>query len=80
MEERGDTTISQAITKDTGIIGGESVHGIRGKFIARGFAGNRLPGITFLSDFLKLGGSPISVRNIEVSNLDRIEVLRGASS
>lgn len=80
MEERGDTTISQAITKATGIIGGESGHGIGGKFIARGFAGNRFPGITFLSDGLKLGGSPISVRNIEVANLDRIEVLRGASS
>ncbi|MGJ0362218.1 TonB-dependent receptor [Aliarcobacter cryaerophilus] len=80
MEERGDTTISQAITKATGIIGGESGHGIGGKFIARGFAGNRYPGITILSDGLKLGGSPISVRNIEVANLDRIEVLRGASS
>ncbi len=78
MEQRGDTTVTSAITKTTGITGGESGHGPGGKFSVRGF--NGYPGITILNDGIKLNGFGISFRAVEVANLDRVEIIRGASS
>jgi iron complex outermembrane receptor protein len=78
MKQRGDTTIKQAVTKTTGIIGGASGHGTVGNYTARGFSG--YPGIDFLNDGLKLNGTIFSKRTLDVANLDRIEVIRGASS
>jgi len=78
MQQRGDTTVTNAITKATGITGGASGHGPGGRFSVRGFAG--VPGITFLNDGIKLNGSAFSKRAFETANLDRIEVLRGAAS
>ncbi|WP_418180875.1 TonB-dependent receptor plug domain-containing protein [Aliarcobacter lanthieri] len=78
MEQRGDTTVLQAVTKTTGMTAGESGHGIGGKYGIRGFVAT--PGVTFLNDGVKLNGSAFSKRALEVSNIDRIEVIRGASS
>jgi len=78
MDQRGDTTIIQAVTKTTGIIGGASGHGTVGNYTARGFTG--YPGIDFLNDGVKINGTIFSKRTLDVANLDRIEVIRGASS
>jgi len=78
MLQRGDTTVTNAITKATGITGGASGHGPGGRFSVRGFAA--VPGITFLNDGIKLNGSAFSKRAFETANLDRIEVIRGAAS
>jgi len=79
MEERGDSTVIQAVTKTAGITGGQSGHGPGGKFVARGFSSG-FPGIDFLNDGVKLNGSAFSKRAFETANLDRIEVIKGASS
>jgi len=79
MDQRGDTTVIQAVTKSAGITGGQSGHGPGGQFIARGFPGV-FPGIDFLNDGVKLNGSAFSKRAFETANLDRIEVIKGASS
>lgn len=79
MEQRGDKTVIEAITKTTGITGGQSGHGPGGKFIARGFSAG-FPGIDFLTDGVKLNGSAFSKRAFETANLDKIEVIKGASS
>jgi len=79
MEQRGDTTVIQAVTKTAGITGGQSGHGPGGKFVARGFSAG-FPGIDFLNDGVKLNGSAFSKRAFETANLDRIEVIKGASS
>lgn len=78
MQERGDTTVIRAVTKAAGITGGSSGHGTTGNYSARGFTG--YPGIDFLQDGIKLNGTIFSKRTLDVSNLDRIEVIRGASS
>jgi len=79
MDQRGDTTVIQAVTKTAGITGGQSGHGPGGKFVARGFSAG-FPGIDFLNDGVKLNGSAFSKRAFETANLDRIEVIKGASS
>ncbi|WP_418186468.1 TonB-dependent receptor [Aliarcobacter lanthieri] len=78
MEQRGDSTVIRAVTKSTGITGGSSGHGTTGNYSVRGFSG--YPGIDFLQDGIKLNGTIFSKRTLDVSNLDRIEVIRGASS
>ncbi|WP_418185788.1 TonB-dependent receptor [Aliarcobacter vitoriensis] len=78
MEQRGDSTVIRAVTKATGITGGSSGHGTTGNYSVRGFSG--YPGIDFLQDGIKLNGTIFSKRTLDVSNLDRIEVIRGASS
>ncbi|WP_026803817.1 TonB-dependent receptor [Aliarcobacter lanthieri] len=78
MEQRGDSTVIRAVTKVTGITGGSSGHGTTGNYSVRGFSG--YPGIDFLQDGIKLNGTIFSKRTLDVSNLDRIEVIRGASS
>lgn len=78
MEQRGDSTVIRAVTKATGITGGSSGYGTVGKYSVRGFSG--YPGIDILQDGIKLNGTTFSKRTLDVSNLDRIEVIRGASS
>ena len=78
IEKRGDSTILRAVTKAAGIVGGSSGHGTTGNYSVRGFSG--YPGIDFLQDGVKLNGTIFSKRTLDVSNLDRIEVIRGASS
>lgn len=78
MQKRGDTTVIRAVTKAVGITGGSSGHGTTGNYSARGFTG--YPGIDFLQDGIKLNGTIFSKRTLDVSNLDRIEIIRGASS
>ena len=78
MEQRGDSTVIRAVTKATGITGGSSGYGTVGKYSVRGFSGH--PGIDILQDGIKLNGTTFSKRTLDVSNLDRIEVIRGASS
>ncbi|RBQ29402.1 TonB-dependent siderophore receptor [Aliarcobacter vitoriensis] len=78
MGQRGDSTVIRAVTKATGITGGSSGHGTTGNYSVRGFSG--YPGIDFLQDGIKLNGTIFSKRTLDVSNLDRIEVIRGASS
>lgn len=78
MRQRGDSMVIQAVTKAVGITGGSSGHGTTGNYSARGFTG--YPGIDFLQDGIKLNGTIFSKRTLDVSNLDRIEVIRGASS
>ncbi|EDY8730848.1 TPA: TonB-dependent receptor [Salmonella enterica subsp. enterica serovar Agona] len=78
MEERGDSTVIRAVTKAAGITGGASGHGTTGNYSVRGFTG--YPGIDFLQDGIKLNGTIFSKRTLDVSNLDRIEIIRGASS
>jgi len=78
MEQRGDSTVIRAVTKATGITGGNSGHGTTGNYSVRGFSG--YPGIDFLNDGIKLNGTIFSKRTLDVSNLDRIEIIRGASS
>ena len=78
MEQRGDSTVIRAVTKATGITGGSSGYGTVGAYSVRGFSGH--PGIDILQDGIKLNGTTFSKRTLDVSNLDRIEVIRGASS
>ena len=78
MEQRGDSTVIRAVTKATGITGGSSGYGTVGQYSVRGFSGH--PGIDILQDGIKLNGTTFSKRTLDVSNLDRIEVIRGASS
>lgn len=78
MEQRQDTTVIRAVTKAAGITGGASGHGTTGNYSVRGFTG--YPGIDFLQDGMKLNGTIFSKRTLDVSNLDRIEIIRGASS
>ncbi|QKF59679.1 TonB-dependent receptor [Aliarcobacter lanthieri] len=78
MEYRGDTTVLQVVTKTTGMTAGESGHGTGGKYGIRGFVAT--PGVTFLNDGIKLNGSAFSKRSLETANLDKIEIIRGASS
>ncbi|HGW4639264.1 TPA: TonB-dependent receptor [Acinetobacter baumannii] len=78
MYQRGDSTVIRAVTKATGIVGGSSGHGTAGNYSVRGFTG--YPGIDFLQDGVKLNGTIFSKRTLDVANLDRIEVLRGAAS
>ena len=78
MEQRGDSTVIRAVTKATGITGGSSGYGTVGSYSVRGFSGH--PGIDILQDGIKLNGTTFSKRTLDVSNLDRIEVIRGASS
>ncbi len=78
MEERGDSTVIRAVTKAAGITGGSSGHGTTGNYSVRGFSG--YPGIDFLNDGLKLNGTIFSKRTLDVANLDRIEIIRGAAS
>ncbi|MFV0453814.1 MAG: TonB-dependent receptor [Pseudomonas sp.] len=78
MEDRGDSTVIRAVTKAVGITGGSSGHGTTGNYSVRGFTG--YPGIDFLQDGIKLNGTIFSKRTLDVSNLDRVEVIRGASS
>lgn len=78
MAQRGDSTVIRAVTKATGITGGSSGHGTTGNYSVRGFSG--YPGVDFLYDGIKLNGTIFSKRTLDVSNLDRIEVIRGASS
>lgn len=78
MQQRGDSTILRAVTKAAGITGGSSGHGTAGNYSVRGFTG--YPGIDFLQDGIKLNGTIFSKRTLDVSNLDRIEIIRGASA
>ena len=78
MEQRGDSTVIRAVTKATGITGGSSGYGTVGAYSVRGFSGH--PGIDILQDGIKLNGTTFSKRTLDVSNRDRIEVIRGASS
>ena len=78
MEQRGDTSVTSVVSKAAGIQGGVSGHGPGGRFSVRGFSG--FPGINFLNDGVKIKGSAFSNRALEVANLDRIEIIRGASS
>ncbi len=78
MKQRGDSTVIRAVTKATGIVGGSSGHGTAGNYSVRGFTG--YPGIDFLQDGIKLNGTIFSKRSLDISNLDRIEVIRGAAS
>ena len=78
MERRGDSTVIRAVTKAAGIIGGSSGHGTAGNYSVRGFTG--YPGIDFLQDGIKLNGTIFSKRTLDVASLDRIEIIRGASS
>ena len=78
IEKRGDSTILRAVSKAAGIVGGSSGHGTTGNYSVRGFSG--YPGIDFLQDGVKLNGTIFSKRTLDVSNLDRIEIIRGASS
>ncbi|MEJ2436660.1 MAG: TonB-dependent receptor [Sulfurovaceae bacterium] len=78
MKQRGDSTVIRAVTKAAGITGGSSGHGTTGNYSVRGFSG--YPGIDFLNDGIKLNGTIFSKRTLDVANLDRIEIIRGASS
>ncbi|WP_173911541.1 TonB-dependent siderophore receptor [Acinetobacter sp. Marseille-Q1618] len=78
MSQRGDSTVIRAVSKAAGIVGGSSGHGISGNYSVRGFTG--YPGIDFLQDGVKLNGTIFSKRALDVANLDKIEVIRGASS
>lgn len=78
MQQRGDSTVIRAVTKAAGIVGGSSGHGTAGNYSVRGFTG--YPGIDFLQDGIKLNGTIFSKRSLDVANLDRIEVIRGAAS
>ena len=78
MEQRGDSTVIRAVTKATGITGGSSGYGTVGAYSVGGFSGSA--GVDFLYDGIKLNGTTFSKRTLDVSNLDRIEVIRGASS
>ena len=78
MEERGDSTVIQAVSKAVGIQGGESGHGSSGKYASRGFVG--YPGLTFLNDGIKTNSSVFLNRGLDIANLDRIEIIKGVSS
>lgn len=78
MEQRGDSTVIQAVSKAVGIVGGESGHGASGRYSTRGFSG--FPGLTFLNDGIKTNSSIFLNRTLDVANLDRIEVIKGVSS
>ena len=78
MQQRGDSTIIRAVTKAAGITGGSSGHGTAGNYSVRGFTG--YPGIDFLQDGIRLNGTIFSKRTLDVSNLDRIEIIKGASA
>lgn len=78
MEQRGDSTVLRAVTKAAGITGGSSGHGTAGNYSVRGFTG--YPGVDFLQDGIKLNGTIFSKRSLDVASLDRIEIIRGASS
>ncbi|TLT07293.1 TonB-dependent siderophore receptor [Aliarcobacter thereius] len=78
MEERGDSTVIQAVSKAVGIQGGESGHGSSGKYASRGFVG--YPGLTFLNDGIKINSSVFLNRGLDIANLDRIEIIKGVSS
>ncbi|MDD3761289.1 MAG: TonB-dependent receptor [Acidithiobacillus sp.] len=77
MRERGDRTVVDAVEKSTGFSAGVTP-ATPGMFSVRGFHTN---GVTWLYNGTRIpGGSSMSSRMMDTSNLDRIEVLRGPAS
>jgi iron complex outermembrane recepter protein len=77
MKQRGDTTIEKAIEKTTGITTARDP-GSPIQFSARGFATN---GVNLLYNGVKIpGGTNMSIRPMDSANIDRIEIIHGASS
>lgn len=77
MQERGDRTMVEAVSKVAGL-NGARVGGSHVGFSARGFIEN---GVTWLYNGVRVpGGSNMSSRILDTANYDRIEVLRGPAS
>ncbi|MBK7415002.1 MAG: TonB-dependent receptor [Dechloromonas sp.] len=77
MQERGDRTMVEAVSKVAGL-NGARVGASHVGFSARGFIEN---GVTWLYNGVRVpGGSNMSSRILDTANYDRIEVLRGPAS
>jgi len=77
MKQRGDRTIESALNKTTGITTSKDP-GAPIQFSARGFSTNS---VNLLYNGSKIpGGTNMSIRPMDTANLDRVEIIRGASS
>ncbi len=77
MQERGDRTMVEAVSKVPGMNGGR-VGASHIGFSARGFIEN---GVTWLYNGVRIpGSSNFSSRILDTANYDRIEVLRGPAA
>lgn len=77
MKQRGDRTIESVLNKTTGITASKDP-GAPIQFSARGFSTNS---VNLLYNGNKIpGGTNMSIRPMDIANLDRIEIIRGASS
>lgn len=76
MEQRGDTTVQDTLDKTIGMTSNKIPASLM--YSTRGFIGNS---VNMLYDGTKiLGGTVMSVRPMDNSNLDKVEIIRGANS